>query len=186
MHIHNNTITTRDIILRKIYLSLYWKGCVWDGVGGRTELEHNDPHSYGHQRFFPVLLSCSTGGPGAQLSSGCCFLYSIISDPQNSLNFLCTELYNSLTSTQYLPITGHRNIHFRSLWNGMFDRHRTEITVMQFTGHSLPVHQLVTVPWDFNPVPYCQPSSPTPMEYATSAVFEMACLIGSEVNILQY
>ena len=37
---------------------------------------------------------------------------------------------------------------------------------MQFTGHSLPVHQFVTVPWDFNPVPYCQPSSPTPMEYA--------------------
>ena len=34
-------------------------------------------------------------------------------------------------------------------------------TVMQFTGHPLPVHQFVTVPWDFNPVPYCQPSSPT-------------------------
>ena len=55
--------------------------------------------------------------------------------------------------------------HFRHLWNGMFDRHRVEITVMQFTGHSLPVHQSVTVPWDFNPVPYCQPSSPMQMEY---------------------
>ena len=32
---------------------------------------------------------------------------------------------------------------------------------MQFTGHPLPVYQFVTVPWDFNPVPYCQPSSPT-------------------------
>ena len=30
----------------------------------------------------------------------------------------------------------------------MFDRHQAEITVMQFTGHSLPVHQSVTVPWD--------------------------------------
>ena len=30
--------------------------------------------------------------------------------------------------------------HFRYLWNGLCDRHRTEITVMQFTGHSLPVH----------------------------------------------
>ena len=48
----------------------------------------------------------------------------------------------------------------------MFDRHIAEITVMQFTGHSLPVHQSVRVPWDFNPVPYCQPSSPTPEEYA--------------------
>ena len=26
------------------------------------------------------------------------------------------------------------------LWNRMFDRHQAEITVMQFTGHSLPVH----------------------------------------------
>ena len=106
---------------------------------------------------------------GAQLAAGCCFLYIIISPTllsPNSLNFLCTELYNSSTATQYLPMTGHRNMHFRRLWNSMFDRHRAEITVMQFTDLSLPVHQFVTVPWDFNPVPYCQPSSPTPMEYA--------------------
>ena len=102
----------------------------------------------------------------------------------NSLNFLCTELYNSSMSTKSPSITGYRNMHFRRLWNGMFDRHRAEITVMQFTGHCLLVHQFVTVPWDFNPVPYCQPSSPTPMEYATSAVFGMAYLAGSEVNIL--
>ena len=30
--------------------------------------------------------------------------------------------------------------HFRYLWNGLCDRHQAEITVMQFTGHSLPVH----------------------------------------------
>ena len=54
---------------------------------------------------------------------------------------------------------------------------------MQFTGDPLPVHQFLAVPWDFNPVPYCQPSSPTPTEYTTSAVFGMACLAGSEVNI---
>ena len=35
------------------------------------------------------------------------------------------------------------------LWNGMFDRHQAEITVMQFTGHSLPVHQSMSVPWEF-------------------------------------
>ena len=39
--------------------------------------------------------------------------------------------------------------HFRCPWNGMFDCHRAEIAVMQFTGHSLPVHQSMTVPWDF-------------------------------------
>ena len=166
-------------------------------------LQHIDPHSYGHQRFFPVLLGCSTAGLGPSFSgcwfslphlisnssdpqtpwsgvprapsAGCCFLYRIISPTlwsPNSLNFLCTELYNCSTSTQYLPITGHRNMHFCRLRNGMFDRHRAEITAMQFTGHYLPVHQFVTVPWDFNPVPYYQPSSPTPMEYATSASLE--------------
>ena len=30
--------------------------------------------------------------------------------------------------------------HFRYLWNGLCDHHRAEITVIQFTGHSLPVH----------------------------------------------
>ena len=39
--------------------------------------------------------------------------------------------------------------HFRHLWNGMCDRHRAEITVMQFTGHSLPVHHFVTAQWEF-------------------------------------
>ena len=62
------------------------------------------------------------------------------------------------TPLRSLPITGHRNMHFRRLWNGMFDRHRAEITVMQFTGHSLPVHHFVTASWDFYLVPYFQPS----------------------------
>ena len=53
----------------------------------------------------------------------------------------------------------------------MFDRHRAEITVMQFTGHSLLVHQSdCTV--GFYLVPYCQPNPPTPMEYSTSASLE--------------
>ena len=50
---------------------------------------------------------------------------------------------------------------FRRLWNGMCDRHRAEITVMQFTGHSLPLYHFVTARWDLHFVPYCQPSSPT-------------------------
>ena len=35
------------------------------------------------------------------------------------------------------------------LWNRMFNRYQAEITVMQFTGHSLPVHQSMSVPWEF-------------------------------------
>ena len=33
------------------------------------------------------------------------------------------------------------------LWNRMFNRHQAEITVMQFTSHSLPVHQSMSVSW---------------------------------------
>ena len=36
-----------------------------------------------------------------------------------------------------------------NLWNGMFDRHQAEITVMQFRGHSLPVHQSMSVSWAY-------------------------------------
>ena len=48
--------------LEKYSSHFIWKGCVWEGVGDRTELQHIDPH----QRFFPVLLGCSTGSLGAQ------------------------------------------------------------------------------------------------------------------------
>ena len=74
----------------------------------------------------------------------------------------------------------------------MFDRHRAEITVMQFTGRSLPVHQFVAVPCDFLPClilsakpAYAISSHNWPSECVTSAVFGMACLAGLEVNIQQ-
>ena len=45
-----------------------------------------------------------------------------------------------------------------NLWNGMFGRHQAEITVMQFRGHSLPVHQSMSVSWAFYLVPFRQPN----------------------------
>ena len=54
---------------RKIYLSLYWKGCVWEGVGDRTELQHIDPHSYGHNSVsFLFSWAAQPGGWGPSLS----------------------------------------------------------------------------------------------------------------------
>ena len=35
------------------------------------------------------------------------------------------------------------------LWNRMFNRHQAEITVLHFRGHSLPVHQSMSVPCEF-------------------------------------
>ena len=135
---------------------------MWKGVGDWTKLQHIDPHSIGHNRVFSPFSWATqpeAWGPSSPLGTG--FLYHILSklvwcpkltDFLSSLSYIIVQ-----SPTQYLPITGHRNMHFHRLWNGMFDRHQAEITVMQFTGHSLPVHQFVTVLWDFNPVPYSRP-----------------------------
>ena len=51
-------IKTSEGFFNKIYLSLYCKVCVWEGVGDRTELQYIDPHSYSHQRcvFLALLM----------------------------------------------------------------------------------------------------------------------------------
>ena len=59
--------------------------------------------------------------------------------PSNSHAVIWTRLRNSF---RYLA-TGM--CHFRFLWNGMCDRHRAEITIIQFRGHSLPVRQSMRV-----------------------------------------
>ena len=50
------------------------------------------------------------------------------------------------TRTQLSYIIVRRSL---DLWNRMFNRHQAEITVRQFRGHSLPVHQSMRVPWEF-------------------------------------
>ena len=57
----------RHSSLEKYTSHFIWKGCVWEGVGDGTEMQHIDPLFIGHNRvFFPVLLGCSTGDLGAQ------------------------------------------------------------------------------------------------------------------------
>ena len=122
------------------------------------------PRSYGRQRcVFLVLHGCSTGAraflttshlpsaanythlsplarwtqlTGTQLSS-VQFVGLIL--PSNSHAVIWTRLRNFF---RYLA-TGM--CHFRFLWNGLCDRHRAEITVIQFRGHSLPVRQYMRV-----------------------------------------
>ena len=52
---------------------------------------------------------------------------------------VCWQLLWHPTQLNYIII---QRPHDRplDLWNRMFNRHQAEITVMQFTGHSLPVH----------------------------------------------
>ena len=107
-----------------------------------------------------------------------------LSDLQTDWPPVFTELYNSSRPLNISPSLAIGMCHFRRLWNVMFDRHQAEITVLHFIGHSPPLHQSVTVPWNFKPVPYCQPSSPTQWNMHFR-VFGMACLAGSEINIQQ-
>ena len=65
---------------------------------------------------------------------------------------LLLQLSDFLSWASYIIV--HRPLNrLLNLWNGMLDRHQAEITVMQFRGHSLPVYQSMSVPWDFLPCP---------------------------------
>ena len=74
----------------------------------------------------------------------------------------------------------------------MFDRHQAEITVIQFTGHSLPAHQSMTVAWDFTLSHIVSQARLRGFLLITAIGmchflpmhhFGMVCLAGSKVNI---
>ena len=131
------------------------------------------PHSYGRQRcVFLVLQSCSTGGPGAHSAGWWLSLLHLISNfsgPQTPSGFPRAPSAGrgfpyhissitpspTLTGTAWLLCWLSYIIVQRSLsrlldfWNRMFDHHQAVITVMQFTGYSLPVHQSMSVLCEF-------------------------------------
>ena len=124
------------------------------------EIEHNcnifTPNLWPPLCVFLVLLMLNRS-PGVH-SAGCWLsllhLISIFSGRQFlrapspfGLAWLSLPHLDSIeTRTQLSYIMVQRPL---DLWNRMFDRHQAEITVMQFTGNSLPVHQFVSVPWEF-------------------------------------
>ena len=90
-------------------------------------------------------------------SVGCGFPYHI-STPTvrkstgNSTGPLGVELNWNRNSIQLARRTQLSYIIVRrplDLWNRMFNRHQAEITVMQFRGHSLPVHHSVVYHGNF-------------------------------------
>ena len=50
------------------------------------------------------------------------------------------EIKTRLHASAIFPISGDWDVLLPLIWNGLFDRRPAEITVMQFTGHTLPVH----------------------------------------------
>ena len=137
---------------------------MWEGVGDQTETAI----------FWPPLLwpstLCLSRSPDAQPEAqrpsllGGGFLYCILSAtsldpnsrplrpvvalPTTSRNTPTPTLTGLLSWLSYIIVQRPLS-RLLDLWNRMFDRHQAEITVMQFTGHSLPVHQSMSVPWEF-------------------------------------
>ena len=169
---HNDTIIkqTQEDFFRKIYTSHFickgtkglLKVCVWEGAGHRTETVIFWPHYYDRQRCVCLVLLML----GSTLL-GAGFLYCILSasslDPNSSgpqaplvwCGFPYHTRLQLYCNCPWLPSCLRYIIiqrpHDRplDLWNRMFNRHQAEITVMQFTGHSLPVHQSMSVRWEF-------------------------------------
>ena len=118
--------------------------------------EAQKPSSLLDDSFLYCILSATSLGPkssGPQGPPPPGFLYHI---------FLLTRLISNsdfLSWLSYIIVQRPPNRPL-NLWNGMFDRHQAEITVMQLRCHSLPVYQSVAAQWDLYLVPYYQPSSP--------------------------
>ena len=72
---------------------------MWEGVGDRTELQHIDPHSIGHNRVsFPFSWAAQPGAWGSTLL-GADFLYCILSPTG-----LVSKLTDFLSSLSYIIV----------------------------------------------------------------------------------
>ena len=169
---------TQEYFFNKIFTSHFiarvWKGllkvCVWEGAGDRRETAIFWPSllwpsrcvflvllmlnrrsrgplcwvmasftaSYQHLLWSPKSIGVPEGPFG--------FPYHISSTPSPTL--LELQLSWLLSWLSYIIVQRPLDRPL-DLWNRIFNRHQAEITVMQFTGHSLPVHQSMSVPWEF-------------------------------------
>ena len=162
-----------------MYLSLYCKGskrlfkvCVWEGVGEWTETAifwplllwlstlclSRSPGLLNRRPWGPLcwVMAFFTASyqhllwtPTHQASQGPLWpgvAFPTTSRPSSPPTLLQLSWLLSWLSYIIFQCPLSRLL---DLWNRMFDRHQAEITVMQFTGHSLQVHQSMSVPWEF-------------------------------------
>ena len=129
-------------------------------------------HSYGRHVVSFLFSWCSTGGLGTHSAGWSATSYQQLFRSPNSIEVLegpLGRLWLSLphflsnrpgTPTQLARRTQLNHIivrHPLDLWNRMFNRHQAEITILQFRGHSLPVHHSLVAQWGLQLVPYYQP-----------------------------
>ena len=153
---------------------------MWEGVGDRTELQHIDPHSYGHQRCVFLVLLMLNRRPG---SSAFCWL----SLPQLVTNSSDLQLTDFLFSLSYIigqSPTQSLEWHVSSSSSGK-NCHRS-------LSSGAPIYACTM---GFYLVPYCQLIPPTRFLLITAIGmchyfpvhhFGIACLAGSKVNIQHY
>ena len=163
---HKEDLTLNNLqwsICNKSQLLHCRKDCVGFYCERELEIEHN--WNILTPKLWPSAL-CLSRSPGLLkrshgVHSAGCWLYLL-----QLVYFTPTLLATSFCSIRRLYITFKlprgdmdtpprlRNFvrylaigmcHFRYLWNGLCDRHRVEITVMLFRGHSLPVRQSLKV-----------------------------------------
>ena len=139
MHKDETIIKTNDTVPRKIYLSLYLKG-----LYVRGSWRPNRTAIYWPPLLWPSAL-CLSRSPGLLNRRPGDPLCWKLAFSTASCHQRVSKLTDFLSSPSYTIVKSP----IQYLWNGMFDRHQAEITVMQFSGHSPPVHQSMTVPWDF-------------------------------------
>ena len=164
-----------------MYLSLYCKGSkrVTQGFTVRGSWRPNRTAIYWPPLLWPSAL-CLSRSPGLlnrrPRGPALCWMMAFFTASYQQLLWTPTQsgvqgppppgfLYHILSATSLNPNSLTSCLHRvkkivqrplnrpLNLWNGMFDRHQAEITVMQFRVHSLPVYQSMSVPWDFLPCP---------------------------------
>ena len=86
-HIQHN-IDERTLFFRKIYLSLYWKSCVWEReLETEQRLQHIDTHSSGYHSF--SFLFSWAAQPGARKGGSLC--WDMVPIPASSLQMTRTS-----------------------------------------------------------------------------------------------
>ena len=169
---------------------------MWEGAGDRTELQYFDPTLMAVSVVSFSFSWCLTGGPGTHSAGWWLSLLHLISNfsgPQTPSGFLralsagCGFLYHTSSITPPPALTG-------TLW--LLSWLSYIITVMQFTGHSLPVHQSMSVLWEyFTSSHFISRFPPTRFPLITAIRMchflpvhhlGMAFLAGSKAKIQQY
>ena len=125
----------------------------------------------------PGRLNRRPGGPLCWVLFSLPHLVSYSSDLQLT-DFLSSPSYKiAQLPTQYLPITGHRDVSLQlslewHVWLSSSGNNCHGVHRSLSSGASVWLYR------GFYLVPYCQPSPPTPIEYATSASLEWHVLPG--------